>query len=366
MKILYTAAIYDSSGYAEAARNYIAALLTQPGIEISCRPVSFEDWRTDLGYHTDIIKPTLNKSIQPDIQIIHLTPENFPRCILPGIKNIGYTVWETTRLPSAWVGYINKLDEVWVPCDWNKDVFRASGVTIPIKKIPHTIDLQEINRAKDIELEPIPKTGYRFYSIFQWSARKNPEGLIKAYLSEFAHDEPVTLVLKTYIGKNNNEDRTHTIDAINSIKRDLQLHNEPTPRIKLIHGGLSRDEMISLHRQCDCFVLPHRAEGWGVPHFEAMAVGNPVITTGFSGNLEFMNGKTSYLVDFSMTPVSGMGKPTYNGKAEWAEPNLSNLRYLMRDVFSNQAHAKEKGLLGREYVSKFNWDKIGKLMVESL
>lgn len=366
MKILYTAAVFDSSGYAEASRNYIAALLTQPGIEVSTRPVSFEDWKTDLGKYKDIIGPTINKPLRPDVHIIHLTPENFPRMTVPGIRNIGYTVWETSRLPESWVPLINQLSEVWVPCDWNTDVFRSSGVKIPIKKIPHTIDFSELSQAKDVRLEAVPSDGYKFYSIFQWSARKNPEGLIKAYLAEFDASEPVSLVLKTYIGKNSNEDRTNTINAINHIKRDLQLHNGQTPSIKLIYGGLSRDEMISLHNQCDCFVLPHRSEGWGVPHFEAMALGKPVITTGFGGNLEFMNANTSYLIDFSMTPVSGMGRPTYHGKSDWAEPNIANLRYHMRDVFSNQQQAAAKGALAKEYVKRFNWETVGKLMVESL
>jgi glycosyltransferase involved in cell wall biosynthesis len=48
---------------------------------------------------------------------------------------------------------------------------------------------------------------------------------------------------------------------------------------------MSRDEVWELHRRGDCLVSPHRAEGWGYSIQEAMAVGTPVIATGYSGNL---------------------------------------------------------------------------------
>ena len=36
---------------------------------------------------------------------------------------------------------------------------------------------------------------------------------------------------------------------------------------------------------------------------EAMAFGNPVVATGYSGNLEFMNGENSFLVNFQESRI---------------------------------------------------------------
>ena len=46
----------------------------------------------------------------------------------------------------------------------------------------------------------------------------------------------------------------------------------------------------------DCYVSLHRSEGFGLTLAEAMALGKPVIATGYSGNLDFMTPETSYLV----------------------------------------------------------------------
>lgn len=366
MNIQYVGALFNSSGYAEAARNNVCALLTQPNISLSLKTISFENWVTDIGHLADDFAPLLKKNQKVDVNLVHLTPENFPRHRVEGAKNIGITVWETTKLPAGWTQLCNLMDEIWVPCDWNVEVFRSSGVNKPVRKLPHCMNLNVFNTFDIEQISSIDQSVYNFYSIFQWSSRKNPDGLIAAYLSEFKPSEKVCLILKTYTMDSSYPDKVGTINKINQVKYDLQLQDTPTPPIVLIHGALSRRQMFSLHKQCDCFVLPHRAEGWGVPHFEAMAVGNPVITTGFSGNLEFMNGKSSYLCDFSMTPVKGMGRPTYNGLMDWAEPNISNLRYLMRYVFEHQEEAKQKADYGREFIKKFDLPTVGKQIVEML
>ena len=51
---------------------------------------------------------------------------------------------------------------------------------------------------------------------------------------------------------------------------------------------------------CDCYVSLHRAEGFGLTLAEAMAIGKPVIATGYSGNVDFMNDANSYLVDYEI------------------------------------------------------------------
>lgn len=367
MKVLYTGALFDSSGYAEASRNYINALLTQPNIELSAQSVSFEQWKTDLSAFQKTVEPFLNRDIgQPDAHIVHLTPENFPRFRRSGIKTIGMTVWETNTLPSGWVGLCNLMDEIWVPCDWNVETYKASGVTIPVRKVPHCININEFQNIQNSESisSQINSNRFNFYSIFQWSARKNPEGLLKAYFSEFNQDENVCLVLKTYHTNNSSQDKQAIIDAIKKIKTDLQLIE--TPPVLFIHGGMSRDEVLTIHNCCDCFVLPHRAEGWGVPHFEALAMGKPAIATGYGGNLEFMQLANSWLLSFFMTPVAGMGRSTYNGKMHWAEPDLQNLQQYMREAYSNRELCKSKGMSGKLKVQEFSHERIGKQMVQLL
>ena len=53
----------------------------------------------------------------------------------------------------------------------------------------------------------------------------------------------------------------------------------------------------------DAYVSLHRAEGYGLTMAEAMMLGKPVIATGYSGNLEFMDEDNSVLVPYSKVRI---------------------------------------------------------------
>ena len=57
---------------------------------------------------------------------------------------------------------------------------------------------------------------------------------------------------------------------------------------------LSKEGMRSLIESCDCFVLPTRGEGWGLPIVEAMAMEKAVIATNHSGPSAFLTRDNSY------------------------------------------------------------------------
>ena len=83
---------------------------------------------------------------------------------------------------------------------------------------------------------------------------------------------------------------------------------------------------------CDCYVSLHRSEGLGLTMAEAMALGKPVIATGYSGNLHFMTPDNSYLVDYSRVAVPS-GCDPYPAGAKWAEPDAEQAAELMRLVY---------------------------------
>lgn len=360
--------VTDSSGYGEAARNYIGALLSV-GVRLSIEPVSFENSSPSLGKLGRLLVPHICKDLSYSINIIHLTPENYPKFVDPKKYNIGIVTWETSRLPDFWVSLINSLDQVWVPSKWNQEVFRSSGVTKPIYVVPCTLnkeymgtDPNEVGRR--LEQPRDPKT-FIFYSIFQFLERKNPRGLLIAYLTEFTRDDNVCLIIKTYkqaryldfVARDNLAIR----EELSSLKESLHLGK--CPPVKLILEFLSREEVLGLHQLGDCFVLPSRGEGFSLGHAEAMALGKPVIGPRYGGNLEFMNDQNSYLVDCIETPVYGMPWSTYTGYQNWAEPSILSLRAKMREVYNNRVVATKIGKQGQEDIfSKFNWETIGNLM----
>ncbi len=361
MEVTYVSACLDSSGYAEAARNNIAAL-HNAGVDVFVVPISFEGKKAGLGKMGRLIEKLMRKTLDTKIQILHVTPHIFPKLIRSDKYNIGYSAWETSILPPSFVENINTLDEIWVPCKHNIKVFKDSGVTVPVTCIPHTFDTANKVKVQAI-LENKRKDDFVFYSIFQWLERKNPTGLIKAYLTEFKEDEDVLLVIKTFVlTPGNLVEASQIKEKIQLIKRTLYLPSYP--RMLLVTLLLNRDQVASLHAECDCYVSLLRCEGFGIPIAEAMLAGNPAIVTGYSGPVDFVkHEKTGYHVDHMFTPVSNMPWDIYKGNAVWAEPDLMQARQYMRKAFEDRERTKEMGGMAKAWVKRnLSWKVVGEKM----
>src|SRR5206468_306111 len=111
-------------------------------------------------------------------------------------------------------------------------------------------------------------------------------------------------------------------------------------RVTLIESILTYAEVLQLYASCDVFVSLHRAEGFGLGLMEAMALGKPVIATGWSGNMTFMNRVNSCLVGFRLIPVDGSVGPysrAFLGReVRWADPETDEaaawMQVLARDA----------------------------------
>jgi len=357
--------VYDSSGYGSATRSYLASLAQREEIDLS---IDFKSFETEKTKHNavDIFAKDIKATKPFDVQVSHFTPDNFDavKSYLPGVYNIGYTTWETDRLPDMWVVYCNQMNEIWVPSSWNKTVFENSGVTVPVNVIPHIVEVDDLGESAYMSLDTSANT-FVFYSIFQWLERKNPSALLRAYLTEFNPDEQVCLVMKTY--------RINTSHAeVEMIKRDVKKIKEGLclksfPALRLFGSLLSSSQMRGLHDAGDCYVIPHRAEGFGIPIAEAMALGKPVIATGYSGNLDFMNKKNSLLIDYNLCPCYNMIFDNYHGKMNWADPSVHDLKKLMRYAFENRDKLEVLGKAGQKTINtKFSSKAIGDLIVKHL
>jgi len=314
VSVTYIGPLADNSGYAEAARGNINAL-TKVGINVQPKAISFENFRSGLGKKGKLVQNLTekNKDLKTNIQIIHLTPQNFPRFHNPNKYNIAYTTWETNKLPLEWVKLINSMDEVWVPSQHNVKMFKNSGITIPIFSVPHSIEEAGIE-TKELTLQGVEEKDFIFYSIFQWLERKNPIAQLLAYLTEFTSDEDVVLVLKTYLMKPGDETQSELIKStILTIREKVWLPNPP--RVLLLTDLLSTGELHDLHRRGDCYISSTRCEGFGLPVAEAALAKNPVVVTGYGAQSELVkHGITGYTTSYMMTPCSGMPWPTYTGK----------------------------------------------------
>jgi glycosyltransferase involved in cell wall biosynthesis len=364
--IKYISPVFDNSGYGKAARGNILALHKQ-GIPITLAPISFEQARPDLGVDGEILNELVNKDIDYNIVFIHTTPEFWSKHREPDKINVGCLYWETSKLHPDWLGYINNnVQKILVACDWNKKVFKDSGVEVPIGVASCSINMDGFNSVEPFQIAGVNKDAYVFYNIFQWTERKHPLAIIKAYWYEFKEEDNVALVLKTYRSSYDENEK----DAIRTTIKRLKMVTpmDYYPPIYLITKMLSEDEILGLHTRGDCYASLDRGEGFGLSHFTAGAIGNPLIATGFGGVTGYAKKDNSYIVDYTLTPVYGMPwSPWYRGDQLWAEPDILHGAKLMRYVYENREESKACGQKLKECISEnFTWEVIGKKLIEEI
>jgi glycosyltransferase involved in cell wall biosynthesis len=151
-------------------------------------------------------------------------------------------------------------------------------------------------------------------------------GLIKAFRKAFDQSEDVLLVIKTI----NGEHAPERVEFLKNAARDCNA--------VFLDGHISRQRMTNLNSTFDCFVSLHRSEGLGIGMAQAMYLGKPVIATGYSGNMDFMNHNNSFLVRYRLAELEQDYGPYEKGNV-WAEPDLDHAAELMRTVVFDRATA---------------------------
>jgi glycosyltransferase involved in cell wall biosynthesis len=121
-----------------------------------------------------------------------------------------------------------------------------------------------------------------------------------------------------------------------------------SPRILFVEGTLDRRDSHAFTRSLDAYVSLHRAEGFGLTCAEAMAMGLPVIATGYSGNLEFMDESNSLLVPARVVETDRPHGP-YPAGSRWGDPDLDAAASLMRTLGSRERRSA-LGAAGRASV----------------
>lgn len=244
---------------------------------------------------------TIDFNSRPDIAIVHLNPDSWhlltdeQRGIIRSAKHrIGYWVWETDTLPSAWQHDLRSVDRIWAPSTYCAEIF-ASEVDVPVDVVPHPVRVPA-RIASDREtmlrrfgIDPDLKVILYIFDGASYLVRKNPDGLIRAFAKSGLAEQGWTLVLKT----------KHLYDRPEAGAELTELA-EATPGVRILEVSLYPDEITSLIAAADIYASPHCSEGFGLTVAEAMAVGKPVVATNYSGTKDFVDSESGYPVPASL------------------------------------------------------------------
>lgn len=246
--------------------------------------------------------------------------------------NIGYIEWELSEFLDEWLPSLTYLDEIWTASGISLDSI-SQKLRVPVIKMPHAVVPPRVEDTRRPRLLDGLEGRYLFLFVFDFQslfARKNPLGLIEAFRLAFRPEEPVTLVLKA----------SHA----ESCPEEFALLQEAAAgaSIRIVNEVLEFPELQGLFFAADCYVSLHRAEGFGLTLAEAMAIGKPVVATGYSGNLDFMNVNNSYLVKYRLVEIDRDHGPYRKGMT-WAEPDTAHAALELRRVFDHPDQAREVG-----------------------
>jgi len=326
----------EASGYGIAARRCVTAL-AQAGVEVRWHPFGR---RSVPG---PAYGPVLGLPDAPGTIVAHLVPEYLPalRRRYPEARLVAHTVWDTDRLPEHWVECLDQADLVIVPSQFSADSIIASPVATPVEVVPHP--LPEDREPVPGAWSEIPADLLVLYTIGEWTVRKGLEQTVRAYLEAFTRSDPVVLIVKTTDRRQHASLGGHPVVGPGTtaleVARLLAGHPDP-PRLRLITRELTDAEIAALHDRGDLYVSLCRSEGFGLGAFDAAARGNPVVITGFGGQLDYLAG-SDLLVDFELVPVDDPpGRPSYSPDQRWAEPSLPHAVELMRRVAADPAEAR--------------------------
>ena len=366
-RIAFGGYIYLATGFGTAARSYIHAL-HGAGIPMTVLNRSATPSRSVVD---PLVESLLNTPLDAQLGIAHVEPISVPGLHEVYSHLIVLTAWETDHLPPSYVESLNEVLEVWVPSSYNAETFRAQ-IKTPVFVLPHPVHLKYAAPAERQTLAEglaLKDTDFVVLSVATWQERKNLPGLIEAFLRAFPNDPDALLVIKT--GFQMVHYHVACVQIAEAIERAGASNSKAAEQRIRICDGLWPDERITaLMQRADCYASLHRGEGWCYPLFDAAARGIPVVATGYSGPLDYLDPRHHHLVKFELTSptlTEHFQNYPFSDQMRWAEPDVVDAAAHLRAVFEDRAGSLERARIWAELLrQRFSQSAIGEMARQRL
>jgi hypothetical protein len=374
------------SGYGARSRDIVKAIIELEKYDVKvlpqrwgATPFGFIQAHPEWEFLTKHLLQSPQLPAQPEIWMQITVPNEFQPV---GKFNIGCTAGiETTIAPAEWVEGCSRMNlilgssehtikvlkeskfekrdqqtnQVVGAVEWKGDsavVFEGAD-TETYKPVKSTFDLSNV------------KEDFAYLFVGHWMQgqlgedRKNVGLLVKAFYETFKNkSKKPALILKTSQVGSSYMDRNELIKKIKAIRGTVKSNN--LPNIYLLHGEFTNEEMNQIynHSKVKAMVNLTKGEGFGRPLLEFSLVNKPIITTNWSGHIDYLNPEFVTLLPGTMTKVHpSAANNMLLADAEWFSVDTGHVGHYLKDVFENYKgyaeNAKRQGFQSR---TKFSYD----------
>ena len=382
------------SGYGARSRDFIKAIyeLKKDEWDIQIIPQRWgntswgflEDFKEEWGWMIPLLlKSPMTR--QPDVWFQITVPSEFQAV---GKVNIGVTAGiETTVCDSSWIEGCNRMNAIFVSSVHAKTVLEATSfakkddpnfqikLQKPVEVLFEGVDLNKYFHISDEDLPETDlvsdldeiKEDFCYLYVGHWlqgdigEDRKNTGKLVQVFLETFkGNKKKPALIMKTSSATSCIMDRDEMLRKINIIREAAGVD---LPNIYLLHGEMDDEDMNYLynHPKVKAFVSFTKGEGYGRPLAEFCTSKKPIITSGWSGHIDFLSKEFSVLLPGKLTEThpSAHSNTLILPGSSWFTVDYNAASKALEDVYSNYKKYEEMGKRqGHKIKSEFSYDNM--------
>lgn len=359
--IVISSPINTYSGYGARSRDFVKAILKLNKYDVK---LIAQRWgNTRFGYLEDhnedellsLVVPQLTG--KPDIWVQITVPNEFQPV---GNYNIGVTAGiETTICDQSWIQGCNRMNLVLTSSKHSQDVFKNTvwevkdnrtgqitnklTLTTPVEILFEGVDISKYFETKSKFDLSMVNESFCYLVVGHWLKgdfghdRKNIGYTIKTFLESFKNKPNApALILKTSHATTSIMDKETLLKKIDSIKSTVK---GKLPSIYVIHGDMTDEEMNWLynHPKVKVMVTHTRGEGFGRPLLEFSMVAKPIIASGWSGHIDFLDKNYACLLSGTIEKLhrSSVQKNVLLAESAWFKPEDAAVGNAYKQTFKH-------------------------------
>lgn len=368
--VVWVGPAYDRGGYGNVTRSYVRGL-AKIGFPVRLLPTGSRHAEIDPVVAHELRSLERAPVGSSPALVVHSTPDLFriaPR--LGFVRRIGCTIFETDGLPPGWSAMCNAMDEIWVPSAFNRETFSAAGVRAEkLAVIPYGIDISAYRPSPAVR-RTSPFT-FLYVCDFHW--RKGLDLLLEAFINEFEPGE-ARLVMRVHGRYADQGVASHEVERVlyETVHGRLERPEGMRPEVTVMTEPLSPAALKRLYESADLYISTDRANGWGLPCQEAMALGIAAAAINWGGGTEFMKEDNSLLIqpESELVPVDprlARSLPHLYGGQRWPRVEVAEVRRVMRWAVANPEALNAIAEAGARHVrQELDLEVVARQVVERL